>query len=96
MNVPKFADTQKPVRKATAVKTTSSSSDSRGKAKNKKKADQQQAAKAETKTETTVTSTVDDRPRYDDVEDRVGSDAPHQERATDSNKHAARLFILER
>ena len=89
VTVPAFAD--KPVRKATAVKTTSSER----KSKDKKKAEQQ-AAKAKAKTENAVTSTVDDRPRYDDVEDRVGSDAPHQERATDSSKHGARLFILER
>ena len=53
LNVPKFADTQKPVRKATAVDATSSSTDSRSKAKAKKKAEQQQAqaAKAKAKAE---------------------------------------------
>ena len=95
LNVPAFAD--KPVKKATAVKTASvSSSDSHSKAKDKKKAKQQQAAKAKAEAETTVTTTVEYRPRYYYVEDRVGSDAPHQERASDPSKRGARLFILER
>ncbi len=92
VNVPAFAD--KPVRKAKAVETTSAA---RGKAKDKKKAEQQQA-KAKPKTETTPASVVDERPHYDysPADDRVGGDAPHQERGSDPNKRGARLFILER
>ena len=90
LNVPAFAD--KPVRKAKAVKTTVSDR----KSKDKKKAEQQ-AAKVKAKPETTtVTSTVDDRPRYDEVEDRVGGDAPHQERSSDPSKRSGHLIILER
>lgn len=90
INVPAFAD--KPVRKATAVKTSSTSR----KSKDKKKAEQQ--AKAKPKTETTPADVADERPRYDysPAVDRVGGDAPHQERSSDPNKRGARLFILER
>lgn len=83
--------TQKPVRKATAVKTDTSTR----KSKDKKKADRQ--AKEKQKTEAAVVDTVQDRSQYydPDTDDRVGSGAPHQERGS-SDKRGARLFILER
>ena len=84
-------DSQKPVRKATAVKSGAATR----KSKDKKKAEQQ--AKEKPKTESVVADTVQERPRYDtQYEDRVGNDAPHQERASDPNRRGARLFILER
>ena len=86
--MPAFAD--KPVRKATAVKTSSASRKAKG-----KKADQQ--AKAKPKVEVAPAEVLEERPRYDaQIEDRVGGDAPHQERNSDPNKRGARLFILER
>lgn len=90
--VPEFSDSQKPVRKATAVKTDSTSR----KAKDKKKAERQ--AKAKPKTEAVTTEVVEERPRndYPQVEDRVGSDAPHQERSSDPGRRSGHLIILER
>ncbi|MBE7159142.1 MAG: hypothetical protein INR62_12055 [Rhodospirillales bacterium] len=91
VNVPEFADTQKPVRKATAVKSDATAR----KSKDKKKAERQ--AKEKPKTESVVADTVPDRPRYDaQIEDRVGSDAPHQERNSDPSRRGAHLIILER
>ena len=81
-----------PVKKATAVKADSAT---HAKAKDKKKAERQ--AKEKSKPETTPADTLQERPRYDaQPDDFLGSDAPHQERSSDPNKRAARLFILER
>ena len=92
VNVPAFSGTQKPVKKATAAKADTTA---RAKSKDKKKAAQQ--AKQNAKPETTPATTAPERPRYDAQDDDfLGSDAPHQERSSDPNKRAARLFILER
>jgi hypothetical protein len=92
VNVPAFSDSQKPVRRATAVTTSSTS---QGKAKDRRKVAQQ--AKEKPKTEAIVAETKPDRSRNEaQVDDIVGSDAPHQERSSDPNKRAARLFIWER
>lgn len=92
VTVPAFSGTQKPVKKATAVKGESTT---HAKTKDKKKAERQ--AKEKPKPETAPAATMEERPRYDaQPDDFLGSDAPHQERGSDPNKRAARLFILER